>query len=242
MAVSVNKTAGVGSQSTGNKQDYWDGGAPSEGDLLIVVMTERSSDETPDASLTQSGWTLVDYERVQHSDSTHRKGMAVLYKVAGSSPWSYVEGSWDPTASEAYSVLTAVALSDPPDFDTVHLEFNDNGTTLDETVIDTGTVVTTGPSLIIPIMAIKSQANTPTPSDFDVSFDSGCTTAHTWASSVDYLFAVGIGFAEKASGGSYTVECTQTATDTDNRSIHSALLVFEDTSGAAARSKTMVLR
>jgi hypothetical protein len=113
--------------------------APAEGSLILVTLIHRAT--VTDQGSAVTGFTRIFERNVSQGNSSHHRGLAQFYKVAGSSESTTISCSW---SGILFNVWKAVAeVFSPSTWTYLTFASNDNGATSSATTLNSGTTSST---------------------------------------------------------------------------------------------------
>jgi len=228
-------------------QSIWDsdGGAdpaaititePTEGNLLLAVVTERSGGSAANHVLSDiTGWTHTIQETTESGNGSYRRSFSVFWKIAGASEGTSLSAD-DGTSNNKWLTFLEYELEAGEDqFDLLESASNDNGVTSNATSLATGTTATVSGTEFLEFAVLIARRSGHT---------QAWTTSYTNGLAVDDDNGIGSNamFQGAGSDGDDTTEEAKSSTisitgnDTNNSGLNAAILVFSLISAAGGLS------
>lgn len=206
------------------------GATPTEGNLLVVLVGERSGTAAGDFTISGTGWTQRIAREVQLLDVTYRRTMVAWTKVAGAS--EPTEITVDNGKATAKPIIIAEFSAGAGATWTLEAAVsNDNGNTDDDTSISTGTTssIAAGQQLLIGLGLVKVDFQATAIND---SWASSTLAAVDDAQGGSYGTTIFMGMAEESAAGTKASTLTISGADTLNSGLMAGLLVFSAAEGS----------
>ncbi len=206
--------------------------SPVEGNLLVLVATERSGNNASSYTTTGiTGWTQEISRDVELANGTYRRNLIIWWKVAGASESTSVTVDNGTSSAKWVSIHEYEHVGvDEDQWSLLDSASNDNGTTSSATTIATGTTASqSGEMFIVAAGSVKRGNNTL--SIGTVTFDSGLSTDTTYdpATSGDMAHIIGSDAKDTATG---TKSSTMTlGASANNIGLTAGIIVFDVESG-----------
>jgi hypothetical protein len=200
---------------------------PTEGNLLIAVVTERSGGSASNHAITGiTGWTHTISETTEQANSSYRRSFSVFWKVAGASEGTTITAD-DGTSNDKYlSFLEYEHEAGEDQWVLAGSATNDNGATTGDTTLATGTTASVSGTKFLEI-GVSCVRRSGTEADWSHSWDAGLGVDANNGDTFNKMMQ-GIG-----SDGDDTTAETKTSTVTwsgdqitNNTGINAGILVF----------------
>jgi hypothetical protein len=227
MAISFSHVQDAGAENT-DPATVTLGVAPTDGNLLIAGVMERSGGSGADFTITGSGWTKQESLTVEQANSTYRRSAAVWTKIAGASESATITIDDGTANSKTAFVAEYSHGSGTATWTFEDSVSNDNGATADATSLSTGTTASIGAGDLLEVGILFHKTG---------SFNSAIST--TWSNSLTErnLYGQGSGgryvfFADYLlDTGSGTKTSTASLSTGENNGLMAALVVFSASEG-----------
>ena len=206
--------------------------APTEGNLLVAICSERSGGSAANHALTGiTGWTHTIADTIEQANGTYRRTHSVFWKVAGASEGTSVTLDDSTSNVKWLSVYEFQHVGGSEDqWILLDSQSADNGQTSSATTLSPGSTASQSGEMFILGSCVQKRASTLIDSS-PWSWDTGLAEDVTFdpATSGDMAHGIGSDSKDTVTGAkSSTVTLTASA---NNLGLAAAILVFDVESG-----------
>lgn len=199
--------------------------APTDGNLLIALISERSGTAATAHTITGSGWTVAVEDTIEQGDSTYRRSISIHYKEAGASESATITADDGTGNAKEITVAEYELEGDEDRWEFIEAISNDDGTTADGGSIASGSTssLSADPKVIIGVAIAKNGSYAYIPS---TTWTAGYTEDHESDYNSNQMLRA---FARKNTESSGTESATFTleAAGLPHNGLHIALLAFK---------------